>query len=171
MIPLKVVKSIIQFLHSNISPIEIALGFGFGVIAGLLPTGTLLSFFLLICVIILNVNFSAFLLSTGLFKLIAYIIDPVAHRIGYFLLVKLDFMENIWTSLYNMPIIPFTRFYNTVVLGSFVIGILLFIPTVVVVQKFIVFYRKNLAYKVEQLKIVKLIKLSSWYDWYNKLKS
>lgn len=170
MLPTKIVKSIIQFLHSNISPIEIALGFAFGMFLGLIPTFTLINAFVFILVVIINVNFSAVMISAVMFKIIGYFIDPVAHRIGYYLLVKTRFLENFWTTLYNMPIIPFTRFYNTVVLGNFVISIILFIPIIIIVKNFIIFYRKNLAHKVEQLKIVKIIKLTSFYNWYNKFK-
>jgi uncharacterized protein (TIGR03546 family) len=170
MLPTKILKSVVQFLHSNISPKEIAFGFALGAIIGLIPYFTLISFFVFFLIIILNVNFSAAMFSLALFKIIGFITDPIAHKIGYFLLVKVKFLENFWTTLYNMPIVPFTRFYNTVVLGSFIISIILFLPIVIFVEKFIIFYRKNLAQKVERLKIIKLLKLTSLYEWYNKLK-
>ena len=168
MLPTKVIKQIFNLLHSNISPKEIAFGFALGSIIGLTPFFTLHNLFIFFLLIILNVNISAGMLAVVIFGLIGYLTDPIAHQIGYFLLVKTKSLEGLWTSLYNMPIVPFTRFNNTVVLGSLVISLVLFIPIVIFTEKFIVFYRNNLSKKVEQLKIIRLIKASSIYNLYKK---
>ncbi|MFN3966147.1 MAG: TIGR03546 family protein [Endomicrobiia bacterium] len=168
MIPTKLIKSIFNLLHSNVSPLEIALGFALGSIIGLTPFFTLHNLFIFLLLIILNINFSAGMLGIAVFGLIGYLTDPLAHKIGYLLLVKTKFLEGFWTSLYNMPIVPFTRFYNTVVLGSLVISLILFVPIVIGTKKFVVFYRNNLSKKVEQWKIIKLIKASNIYNLYKK---
>jgi uncharacterized protein (TIGR03546 family) len=68
-----------------------------------------------------------------------------------------------------MPVIPFTKFYNTVVLGSLVISIILFIPCYIFSKKFIVFYRANYKDKVAKWKIMKLFKLTSVANMADKI--
>lgn len=169
-IPTKIITRLVRLLHSNISSKEIALGVAVGMLIGLQPTFSLLTFFLFILLFILNTNISAGFLSIFIFKILGYILDPLAHKIGCFLLIDVRFLERFWTSLYNMPIVPFTRFYNSIVLGSFVIGLVLFIPTFLLTEKFIVFYRKSLAQKIEQFKIIKLLKLTKLYKIYSTYK-
>ncbi len=170
MLPTKLIKSIFNLLHSNISPLEIALGFALGSIIGLTPFFTLHNLFIFLLLIILNVNFSAGMLGIMVFGLIGYLTDPLAHKIGYLLLVEIKSLEPFWTNLYNMPIVPFTRFYNTVVLGSLVISLVLFVPVVIFTKNFVVFYRNNLSSKVQKWKIVKIIKASGIYNFYKKFK-
>ena len=54
-------------------------------------------------------------------------LDPLSHRIGLFLLQH-PYLHSGWTWLYNQPLAPWTYFNNSVVLGSFVIGLLLLYP-------------------------------------------
>lgn len=165
---LKILKSIVKILHSDISPSQIAWGVSFGVILGLTPLVTLNKIIILFIVFILPVNIGSTILFGGIFALISYLIDPIAHSLGYFLLVKVDLLFPLWKKLYNMPIIPYTKFNNTVVLGSFVISILLFVPIYIISKKFINFYRQNLKSRIEQWKIIKLLNVSSIYSFIKK---
>jgi len=54
-------------------------------------------------------------------------------------------------------------------LGSFIIAALLFIPTVIIVKKFVLYYRANLRQKVEKWKIMKLFNLSKFYSIYDNV--
>jgi uncharacterized protein (TIGR03546 family) len=165
---LKIFKSLVKVLHSEISPNQIAGGVALGSIIGLTPFNALHNIVILILIFILKVNIGAAFLSIALFGLVGLFTDPLAHQIGYFLLVKTTSLTSFWTHLYNMPIVPFTRFNNTVVLGSLVISIIFLIPVFLLSKKGIVAYRTHLRAKVENFKIVKLIKLSSFYSIYDK---
>jgi uncharacterized protein (TIGR03546 family) len=168
---LQIIKGFIQVLRSGQTPRQIAGGFALGATVGLMPFFTLQGLILWLVILVLDVNLSATLLAVTLFALIAYIIDPLFHALGYFLLVDSSFLHAFWTSLYNAPIAPLTRFNNTVVLGSLVAGLLFFVPIYFAMQRFVVAYRTHLHTRVEKLKIYQVISKSSLVKWYDRIKN
>lgn len=164
----KLLKKLVTMLHSDISPRQIAAGAAFGMLVGLPPFVWLNVLGLFFIIFLLPVNIGAAILSWGVFKLVAFFVDPASHNIGYFFLVQAQGLAPVWTSLYNAPIVPFTKFYNTVVLGAFVLGIVFFVPVMIAVEKGIVRYRTHWRERVEKWKIMKLFKLTSAYNIWNK---
>jgi len=167
---LHILKNFLQILRSGQTPRQIAAGFALGSILGLMPFFSLQSVALWLLVLVLDVNLSATILGLTLFALVAYIFDPLFHTLGYFLLVDVSGLRQMWTSLYNAPIAPLTRFNNTVVLGSFVAALLLFVPIYIAMRRFVLAYRAHLHTRVEQLKIYRIISKSSIVRWYNRIK-
>lgn len=167
----KTVRQIVGIFSGNQDPDEIGAGFALGAIIGLNPTNTLHNYVILFLIFLINVNKGAAALGLAFFAVVGYFTDPIAHQIGYKLLVETPALNPFWTKLYNTPIIPFTRFNNTVVLGSLVIALVLFIPTWLISKKLIILYRKNLQAKVNQWKIIQLLHHTRWYDRYNKIKA
>ena len=96
---------------------------------------------------------------------------PSFHELGRILLTQVAFLRPIWTYLYNMPIAPLTRFYNTVVMGSSVSALLLFYPVYLGFKQVVHLYRSHLQARVERWRIMKLIKANSLYQWYHKIRS
>lgn len=168
---LQIIKNFIQVLRSGQTPRQIAGGFALGAIVGLMPFFTLQGLLLWLVILVLDVNLSAALLAVTLFALLAYIIDPLFHAMGYFLLVDSSSLHAFWTSLYNAPIAPLTRFNNTVVLGSFVAGFLLLLPVYWGMHRFVLAYRTHLHSKVERLKIYQVISKSTLIKWYDRIKN
>jgi len=168
---LQIVKGFIQVLRSGQTPRQIAAGFALGAIVGLMPFFTLQGLLLWLIILILDVNLSATLLAVTLFALISYVFDPLFHAVGYFLLIDSASLRTLWTSLYNAPIAPLTRFNNTVVLGSLVAGLVLFLPVYFSMRQFVLAYRTRLHTKVEQLKIYQVISKSSLVKWYDRIKN
>ena len=97
----------------------------------------------------------------------AYLIDPWANDLGMALLEN-PALKNLWTSLYHMPIIPFTQFNNSLVLGSGVIGFILFIPVYIIATLLIKKYRTQIVEKFKTTKLWKFVKTTSFYKWYAK---
>lgn len=168
---LQIVKRFIQVLRSGQTPRQIAGGFALGSIVGLMPFFTLQGLLLWLVILVLDVNLSATLLAVTLFALVAYIFDPLFHAMGYFFLVDGSPLHGFWTSLYNAPVAPLTRFNNTVVLGSFVAGFLLFLPVYFGMYRFILAYRTHLHTRVERLKIYRVISTSALVKWYDRIKN
>ncbi|MBU2568223.1 MAG: TIGR03546 family protein [Elusimicrobia bacterium] len=166
----KILKKIVKLLNSNISPDELALGAALGAVVGLTPLVGLHNLFIVVLMIVLNVNPAASGLSALFFGFLSLLADPLAHRIGHYLLVQNGALTPLWTSLYNMPVVPWTRFYNTIFMGSFVISLVLFVPVLVFSRKFIVYYRKNLMGRFQNMKITKMLKLTGVYKFYDKLR-
>ncbi|MCD4812962.1 TIGR03546 family protein [bacterium] len=160
MIGLKSISKLAKVLQSDASPWQVAVAAALGVVLGMQPANGPQSLVLFICIFFLNVNIGAAFLSAALFALVGGLLDPVAHKIGYALLSGNETLTPLWTSFANMPIVPFTRFNNTVVLGSLILGLLLFVPVMLATKYLIVYYRARWRDKVAKSKLVSWLKLT-----------
>ncbi len=162
---------LIKIIRSAASPSQIAGGFILGMMIGLSPSlVNLTNLILILLLIILNVNLATALFSFAIFSGIAYLIDPLSHSLGYFLLVDMQSLRGLWVSFYNAPILPYTFFYNTVVLGSFLIALILLLPSYFLVKQGVIKYREKYEPRVQNWKWMKLLKSSQIYRWYERLK-
>lgn len=161
---------LIKALHSKEEPHNIALGFALGSIIGLTPLWSLHNFFVFILILILNVSIPAAFFGIFFFSCFAYFFDPLFHHLGYFLLVEATCFKPIWTYLYNIPIAPWTKFYNTVVLGSLVVSLGAFYPVYLGFKQMVRFYQTRLADRVNQLKMVQIVKTNKIFQMYQKIK-
>jgi uncharacterized protein (TIGR03546 family) len=164
------IRDFIKILREGQTPAQVAGGFALGSILGLSPMFTLQGAVVWLIIFVLNVNLSAALLALTVFSLFAFLLDPVFHWVGYQTLVNIDVLQGFWTALYNAPVAPLTRFNNTVVMGSFVSALVLFIPVYIGMKRFVLAYRASVGKKVEQWKIYRVIKQSSLVQWYEKLR-
>lgn len=162
----KLFSNILKVLNSEESPSQLAAGFSFGAWIGLMPLQGLVPTLFVFISFLININMGFLAVAALLFKLIAFAVDPLANQLGYFLLTKIPALHPFWTQLYNMPAFPYTRFNNTIVLGSFVIGLLLLVPNYWLGLYLVSSYRTHLKAKVERWKIMKFIKASSFYKYY-----
>ena len=167
---LKFINKFIKVLRAGESPELIAGGFTFGFFLGVTPFGTLQSMLVLLLALLTKVNLAAVFFGTFLFSFVAYLFDPQFHDLGYFLLVDAGSLKSLWTSLYNMPVVPFTRFNNTVVLGSTVTALALAVPVYLLTKRSIVAYRTRWAEKVENARWVKAFKASFVFKWYVRVR-
>lgn len=161
---------ILKILRSNQTPAQIAGGFVLGMLLGITPFWSLVNVLLLFILIIVNVNLSAAILGYAVFSAVVYLADPLFHSLGFWLLVDVNALHPFWTALYHAPVLPYTRFNNTVYLGSFLIGLLFSVPLYIGVKSFVVHYREKYEARVNNWKWVKWLKTSKVYSWYNKLK-
>ena len=170
MIWIKIVSKFIKAFRSGESPSQIAFGFAIGFFMGLMPFWTLQNFVLLFILLLFNINLAAATVAYLLASMFAYLLDPLFHNLGYFVLTQIEFLQPFWEWLYNTIFSPLTRFYNTVVMGSFVSGILLALPVYFGMKEAVVIYRERLEEKVTKLKIVQIISGSKIYQTYCKIR-
>ena len=160
---------LLVLLNSGDSPNKLATAMTVGFIAGLMPFNIILTTLCFLILFIGPINFSAGLFSYLIIQLFAGLTDPFSHSLGYYLLVDLTALKSFWTMLYNAPIIPLTKFNNTLVLGSLTLGLLLSPLFFVLIRLGINKYRQHLQGKVTQSKLFKLIKSSTIAKWYSKV--
>ena len=170
MIWLKVISKFIKAFRSGESPAQIAGGFGVGFLIGLMPFWTLQGVILFMLLILFNINLAAGSVAILLASLFAYLLDPIFHSLGFFILTKIPFLQGAWETLYNMPFAPLSRFNNTVVMGSFVGGLILFLPIFFGMKKFVLVYRSQLEARITKWKIVQMIKGSKIVSLYEKIR-
>lgn len=162
---LKQIFQLIKMLNSETGTNQIASGLALGFALGMSPFLSLQGLFILLMIVIFRVQFGAASLSAFFFAFIAYLLDPVFHLVGEKILY-LESLQNFWTTLYNMPLVPLTKFNNTVVMGSGVVGLVLFIPLFLLFKKLIATYRVQVVAKFKETKIWKSFQLTSFYKWY-----
>jgi uncharacterized protein (TIGR03546 family) len=170
MIWLKIISKFIKAFRSGESPGQIAGGFGVGFLIGIMPFWTLQGVILFILLILLNINMAAGTVAILLASLFAYLLDPIFHSLGYFILTGIPFLRGFWETLYNIPVAPLSRFNNTVVMGSFIGGLVLFIPIFFGMKKLVVAYRSGLEERIKKWKIVQVIKGSKIVRLYEKIR-
>ena len=170
MFVLEFIAKLIKILRSEISPNQIAWGFVLGMILGLTPFLSLHNLLIVILIIILKVNLATALFSFALFSAIAYLIDPLFHSFGYYILVDMQSLNGFWTWLYNVPVLALSKFNNTVVMGSLVSSLILILPVYFLIKIGVINYREKIDVKIKNWKFIKLIKGTKIYSLYEKIR-
>ena len=106
---------------------QLALGFAFGLWIGMVPKGNLTAIVLGVIMASTRANLGIATATILLTSLGATLLDPVFDGVGGFLLSH-PALQAMWTELYNMPVMPWTGFNNSIVLGSFLLGLAAVFP-------------------------------------------
>jgi uncharacterized protein (TIGR03546 family) len=162
---LKLIQSIIKTLHSEGTPGQVAAGIALGAALGLTPLVNVHNLIIFSLIVLLNVSFGGGMLGWALFVPLGFLLDPVFDRIGASLL-QAPSLRPLWTSWYNTPLVPYTNFNNTVVLGSVVGWLVLALPIFVGAKYGVARYRATIGARVQQSKFYKAITASQVYNWY-----
>lgn len=153
-------KNLLKALNSAQTPAQLSLGFTLGVTLGLVPFNLLYWSLFGSLLFLLNVNRVLGFLGIFISGSLAFIIDIPAHQIGLTLLQRAEFLEGVWTSLYNLPLVPFLQFNNTVVLGSMILSYILFFPVYKLSYRAVIAYRSTWREKLLASPIYKLLQAS-----------
>lgn len=163
---IKFLAKIFSLLNGEISPRQIAAGFAYGALIGLLPANGLMPYLFLLLGFIINFNLAALFLAAAIFKILSFGFDPIANQLGFFALTKIKALTPFWTQLYNMPVVPYTKFNNTITMGSLIAGIILLIPVYFLAKQFVVTYRTRWREKILKTKIAQVVQASTFYKYY-----
>jgi uncharacterized protein (TIGR03546 family) len=167
---LKLFKDMLAILREGQTPRQIAGGFTLGTIIGFSPVMTLQGILVWLIILIMDVNLASVFLAFTLCSLAAFFLDPVFHWLGFQLLVNVAGLQGFWTSLYNMPIAPLSRFNNTVVMGSLVTSLVLALPVYFGFKRLVIAYRRTIGARVEKLKIYQWLKKSGLVRLYLRIR-
>lgn len=165
---LTILAKLLQLLNSNQNPNQLALAVCFGFAVGLMPGFSLFLLILLVLVCLIKANISMFLLVWGLFEAVAYIADPVLHEVGYSVL-KNESLQTIWIDLYQSSFWVLTAFNNSLVMGSTVAILILWLPVYFLIRLLIMQYRGKIQGSFEQLRIIQIFKASKFYHVYQRV--
>jgi uncharacterized protein (TIGR03546 family) len=164
---LKQLFSFIKLLNSDTGNISLAAGMTCGFILGMTPVLSLHSLIIFLILFFFRIQVGAALVTAFFFKFIAFLLDPVFHAVGSQVL-EMESMQGFLTTLYNMPIIPFTRFNNSIVIGSAVVTFALAPFVFIASQYFIIKYRETVVARFKQTKAWKVVEATKFYQWYHK---
>ena len=161
---------LIKILNSEVSPNQIACAIALALYSGFGPLLSPHNLLVLLVVCLTRVNLSAFFLATAGFAILAFMLDPVFLAIGEALLGA-EGLNAFWTGLYQLDWMRVLRFNHTVVMGSFVSATVLLLPVFLLSRFVITQYRENIMSYVNNLRLVKLLKASDWFQRYSELES
>lgn len=164
---LKQIFSLLKLLNSDKGANSLAAGVVCGMFLGFTPSlspQTLIIFFL---IFFLRIQIAMALLSATLFKLAAFPLDPLFHSLGAWAL-ELESLRNFYTTLYNTPLAPLTRFNNTIIMGSALIAVILSIPVFLCSRWLISKYRDKIVARYQNSKFWLGFKTTRFYQWYMK---
>jgi uncharacterized protein (TIGR03546 family) len=162
---LKLIQSIIKTLHSEGTPGQVAAGMALGSVLGLSPLVNVHNLVVFALIVLLNVSFGGGMLGWALFVPVGFVLDPVFDRIGASLL-EASSLRPLWTAWYNTPLVPYTNFNNTVVLGSVVAWLVLALPIFFAARWGVARYRATLGQRVRRSRFYKAVTASRAYNWY-----
>ena len=164
---LKQLFSFIKLLNSDTGNISLAMGMTCGFILGMTPVLSLHSLLIFLILFFFRIQIGAALVVAFFFKFAAFLLDPLFHFVGSQVL-EMESLKGIFTQLYNMPLIPYTRFNNSIVMGSAVITFALSPFVFIVSQYLIVKYRETVVARFEKTKFWKAVQATKFYQWYYK---
>lgn len=165
---LRLIARLLRVLNSETHPGQISLGFCFAMVAGLTPLLSLHNVIILLLVLVLRVNLSAFLLGLAVFSGMAYLLDPVFDWNGTFILTA-SALKGLWTSLYSTTLWRLARLNNTIVMGSVAFSLVLFVPLYVLSNSLVRRYREYVLTWVEKTRLMQFFKASKVYHLYQSL--
>jgi uncharacterized protein (TIGR03546 family) len=162
---LRAAAKLLTVLNSEAAPGQISLAAAFSLVVGLTPLWSVHNLIVLFLVLLLRVNLSAFLLGTAFFSGVAYLLDPLFHRLGLAVLTAPS-LEGIWTALYNVTFWRIERFNNSIVMGSVLVSLALFVPTVLALNWAIRRYRERVLATVKQWRVVQALTATRFFQLY-----
>lgn len=162
---LKQLFAFFKLLNSDTGLNQLSAGLACGIILGFSPFLSLQTLLVLTLIFFFRIQMGAAFLSAFFFKFIAWAFDPVADFLGRKVL-ETESLRPIFVDLYNMPLVPMTRFNNSIVMGSMLIGILLAIPGFFIFRHLILKYRSSVVENFKQTKIWKAWTATKIYNLY-----
>lgn len=166
-------------INSNKKTSQIALAVSFAFILSLIPKGNLLWISLFVLTFFLKINQAVEMVFIIVFSLISQFLDGFLDRIGYAILT-IPHLESFFTKLFNNSFFYLTRYYNSLVIGGLIVGLIFAWPIYILSKYLIDTYRDKVREKVANNKFVRAFmkqpliagirkKLGSAVSFYNKL--
>jgi uncharacterized protein (TIGR03546 family) len=160
---IKLLQSLFQTLHSEGSPRQVAAGIMLGAGIGLTPLMSAHNLVLFAAIVLLNVSFGGGMLGMALFTPVGFLLDPLFDKVGLVLL-EAPGLRSLWTAWYNIPLLPYSNFNNSVTLGSFIVWVVAAVPIYLLATRGIAHYRATYGERVLNSRFMKGLKASKVYN-------
>ncbi|NQY74769.1 MAG: TIGR03546 family protein [Candidatus Margulisbacteria bacterium] len=160
-----IVKKILHILRSSSSPHQIAMGFILGAFMGFVPINIIFTPVVGCVLLLFRVNIGGGILGFTICGILSLLLDPIAHPVGLIALTQIPALTPFWTLLYNIPVIPYTHFNNSIVMGQFCIALILSAPMYMGVRIFVVSYRSRVLGTLEKYRAFQMLKASKWVQF------
>ena len=153
MLLLKLLQKLVRTLNSDGTPGQVAAGIALGSALGLTPLINMHNLLVIAAAMVFNVSFPAVTLGWIVFTPVGFLLDPVFDAVGATLLTGATGLVPTWTTFYNTPVVPFSNYNNTVVLGSFLSWLVLGVPIFFAARWGVARYRETVLARLQRLKV------------------
>lgn len=162
---LKQIFGFLKLLNSETGHNQIAAGIAVGFVLGMTPILSLQGFLMIAFIFFFRVQAGAAFLAAFFFAFAGWLLDPVFHAIGSQVL-EMPALQGVFTAMFNMPLVPLTRFNNSIVMGAGVVTIAAMPLVFFVSRSLIIKYRETVVARIKQTKAWKALQATSLYKWY-----
>ncbi|WP_296325664.1 TIGR03546 family protein [Treponema sp. UBA3813] len=153
---IKSIVNLFKALNANVNPGEIAHAFSCGILLGLMPKDNLLWWLLFVFILFIRINKPMYVIMILIGATFSPVMDALFDTVGYSFLTIPAF-SGLFGTLLEIPFVGFTKFNNSVVAGSFLCGIVLYVPLYFLGRLFVSLWRKHIAAAIRHSKLAKLI--------------
>jgi uncharacterized protein (TIGR03546 family) len=153
---LRPLLSLITAVLEEESPRVLASSVAFGLLLGFVPKDNLIAPLLAALMLALRFNLTLATTSAALFSGVAAMLDPVADSLGRSVLTHPSFAP-LFAWLYELPLLPWTRFNNTIVMGSVLLALALVSPVYLGALQLVTRYRPLAIEWSRRLKVDELL--------------
>ncbi|KYG61947.1 TIGR03546 family protein [Bdellovibrio bacteriovorus] len=164
---LKQIFNFLKLLNSDTGTNQLAVGLSLGLILGFSPVLSIQTLIVFFLIFIFRVQIGAAFISAFFFKFVAFLFDYPAHLLGKAVL-ETEGLRPLFTTMYNMPFVPMTRFNNSIVMGSMIVSLLLLPFAFVGFKIMIIKYRATVVARFKNTKFWKAFAATKFYNWYLK---
>jgi uncharacterized protein (TIGR03546 family) len=165
---LRALAKILKVLNSESEPSQISLALSLALITGFTPLWSLHNVIVVLLALVIRVNLSTFIVTTVILSGVAYLLDPMFSWIGLAVLTAGP-LESFWTALYNIPLFRLAKFNNSIVMGSLVVSLALFLPSFILANVAIVRYREHVLQWVRKSRVMEALTASRFYSLYESV--
>ncbi len=162
---LRLLSDLLEALQSGRHPLGISGALALGLFIGLVPGWPLQVLLAALILLILDFDLTTAALGMLAGAFLGWLLDPALDALGTWLLTA-PALQELWTSLYAQPLMRLTRFNNSVVLGSTLVGLLLLLPLEIILRLLL---RRYYAVWHERLERLGLLRWLRWGQWLARL--
>lgn len=153
---LDMIRKLLSSLNSSEYSWQLSLAIALGMIVGLSPQFNLHIIIFYLLAFLIAINLGLFFVSVAVFAAISYLFDPLMESFGYYLLT-LPELESLHTTIYNNPLLALFNLNDSLVLGSLISGLILFLPLFFAMQQLVKVYRGPISRITGKIPLIKSI--------------
>lgn len=126
-----------KYLGRDNTKSQIAFGVAIGMLLGLIPYFTLHWFLVVALLFVFRMNLLGALVSALGFSVFSVLLQPWFESLGFWILTGHPKLIPLFARAYHAPLIPYTSFNHSTVMGCTIVGMILFLPVFWGTQSFV----------------------------------
>ncbi|MBR1537332.1 MAG: TIGR03546 family protein [Treponema sp.] len=153
---LKSIVKLFSALNANVNPAEIAHAFSCGILLGFMPKDNLLWWLVFVFVLFIRINKPMYLIMVLIASTFSPVMDSLFDTVGYAFLT-IPALSALFGTLLDIPFVGFTKFNNSVVMGSLLCGIVLYVPMYFLGRILVSLWRNHITHWIRKTHLAKAV--------------